>query len=147
MSNIVELGHWFWVILGVLLLVAELLGAGGYLLCVGISSLIVALIVSLVSISWQIQLIIFSVLSVASTYAYWKYFKPHNTESEDPILNNRMARLKGTKAHVTQVLSGGSGKVQIADALWSIHCDTPLEEGQMVEVIDYDDSTLIVKIL
>lgn len=147
MSDFFNMGHWFWIVLGVLLLIAELAGAGGYLLCVGASGLLVGLAVAIIPMSWEFQLIIFAVLSVTSTYAYWKYFKPHNTVSEDPILNNRMARLKGTKTSIISVLGGGYGKVQIADALWDIRCDQAVSEGQLVEVIGYEESTLIVKIL
>lgn len=145
MNYFFSMGAWAWVILGVALLVIEVLGGGGFLLCVGLSALAIALISSFVDISWQVQLIVFAFLSVISTFFYWKYYKPTDIQSEDPMLNNRMERLVGTKTALIQPIVAGVGKVQISDALWTVHCEEELEQGNMVEVVGYDESTLIVK--
>ena len=145
MNFILNLGPWTWVILAALILAVEVLGGGGFLLAVGFSALVIALLSWLVEISWPLQLMVFAGLSVVTTYFYWKYYKPSEVQSEDPILNNRMERLVGTKTELIQPVKGGTGKVQIADALWTVACETDFEIGTTVEVTGYDDSTLIVQ--
>ena len=139
------IGPWFWLAAGLLLLGLELLGAGGVLLSVGIAALITAAISALVTLTWQIQFVVFGVLAVIITYVYWKFVRPNNTQSEDPLLNNKMARLVGSKTALVRAVQAGTGKVQIHDALWTVSCDEDLEMGALVEITGYEGATLIVK--
>lgn len=138
-------GPWFWIALGLLLLGLELLGAGGFLLATGVAALIVAAITFYAVLSWPVQLLLFGICTIVSTFIYWKYLKPNNTHSEDPLLNNRMARLVGERTELISDVSAGSAKVQIHDALWTVRCDEMLSKGTTVEITGYQGSTLTVK--
>ncbi|ACR13634.1 nodulation efficiency family protein [Teredinibacter turnerae T7901] len=135
-------GPWFWVALGLALLALELLGAGGFLLAIGVASLIVAMITFFVPMGWVVEFAVFGVLSVICTFVYWRYLKPNSTESEDPLLNNRVARLVGSRAVLIAPVVAGQGRVQIHDALWTVECDEPLPQGALVEITGYHGSTL-----
>ncbi|WP_045859623.1 NfeD family protein [Teredinibacter purpureus] len=138
-------GPWFWLAIGLVLLGLELLGAGGFLLSIGVSALITAGISGMTEQPWPVEFVIFGVLSVVTTYMYWKFVRPNNIETEDPMLNNKMARLVGHKTAILVPVKAGVGKVQIHDALWVVSCDTDLDSGVLVEVTGYEGATLNVK--
>ena len=104
-----------------------------------------ALISGLFDIGWQWECVLFSVMAVASTWIYWNFLRPNPSDSEDPLLNNRMARLVGTKTILVTAISSGVGKVQISDALWTVECENDLPEQTPVEITGYRDSTLLVR--
>lgn len=144
--NIYELsGPWFWLALGLVLLALELLGAGGFLLATGVAALLVCPVTYFAGLGWSGEFALFGVLTVVSTYVYWRYIKPNSTESEDPMLNNRMARLVGVRTALITAVVAGQARVQIHDALWTVSCAENLVEGTLVEIIGYEGSTLQVK--
>lgn len=63
-------------LLGGVLLAAEMLGAGGYLLWSGVAALLVgALIWLLPPLSWEWQGVIFAVLTVVVAYLWWYWLR------------------------------------------------------------------------
>lgn len=144
MDTLMTLTPWHWVALGFFVLILEVLGAGGFLLGIGFGAILVAILVSVVDLSWQTELVLFSILSIVSTIVYWKYFRANNTVTEDPLLNNKAARLVGKRAVVIEPIEGGTGKVQIHDALWSASADSNINEGVTVKITDYNKMTLQV---
>ena len=64
---------WFWLCLGGLLLIAELLGTGGYLLWSGIAAVTVGVLTfALPFLSWEWQGILFAVFTVVSAILWRK---------------------------------------------------------------------------
>jgi len=137
---------WHWLSLGMLILILEILGAGGFLLGIGIAALLNTLILFLFpTLAWYFQFIIFALMSVAITVVYWKRFRNFNNKTEQPLLNSRMARLIGRSASLLTPIENGMGKVQIEDALWTVACDEDLPQGVIVNIIGVDGTTLLVK--
>jgi membrane protein implicated in regulation of membrane protease activity len=146
MEILSALEPWHWLSLGMLILIGEVLGAGGFLLGIGVSALAVAAILALFpNLPWYWQSLIFAFLSVALTLIYWKKFRKFNHKTEQPLLNARTARLVGRRVSLLMPVQNGFGKVQIEDALWTVTCDEDLAQGSIVDVIGADEMTLIVK--
>ena len=137
---------WFWAAFGCILLLLELaMGGVGFLLGAGAAALVMMLVTIVLEMSWAVQWTLYSVLAVASTGVYWYFFNPAKIKTEDPLLNNPVARLVGTKTKLITPLENGTGKIQISDAHWVVKADFDLPEGSVVEVIDHDGGVLIVK--
>lgn len=135
---------WHWLTLGIGLLLLEVLGIGGVLIGVGTAAIVTALIVSLIALAWQIQLVVFGVLSIIATTVFWRFFRVNHVENATSKLNNRMAALVGIKASLLMPVVGGRGKIQVQDALWTVACDVDLPEGTLIEVVGYQETTLNV---
>ncbi|GAA6152950.1 NfeD family protein [Pseudoteredinibacter isoporae] len=143
-----EITAWHWLILGVVLLILEMLGAAGFLLGIGVGALLTALIAGVLSgISWQAQLLCFAVLSVAATWLYWARFRHINEATDQPLLNSVDARLLGKEALVLEDMSANKGRVQIGDSLWVIEADEDYPANTKVKVVAVDGMTLKVEAL
>ena len=92
---------WFWLSLGGVLLAAEMLGAGGYLLWSGVAALLVGVLIWLLPpLSWAWQGMIFAVLTVVVAYLWWYWLRrrPAAASGGSPVLNQRNRQLIGTRA-------------------------------------------------
>lgn len=140
------LQSWHWLSLGMVILILEIVGVGGFLLGIGVSAFVIALLlVFFPDLPWYWQFTTFAFLSVILTLVYWKKFRKFNNKTDQPLLNSRVERLIGRRVSLFTALSGGTGKVQIEDALWTVACDEDLPQGSMVDIIGAEGMTLIVK--
>lgn len=147
MELLSSLQPWHWFSAGILILILEALGAGGFLLGLGASALVMALILTIFpELTWYWQLISFAILSVLLTVIYWKKFRRFNHKTDQPMLNSRVERLIGRRVSLLTPILHGRGKVQIGDALWTVSCSQDLDEGQVVDVIGAEGMTLIVSL-
>lgn len=140
-----ELTHWHWVILGVVLLILEIMGASGFLIGLALASLALAGIVALGLVEgWQYQLLWFAALGMILTVLYWKVFRRFNTQSDEPQLNDRAAQMIGRKLKLESAIDNGQGRIQIGDTFWKVVADEVLDAGTTVEV--YDSIGMVLKI-
>ncbi|MCV6611923.1 MAG: NfeD family protein [Amphritea sp.] len=140
-----ELTHWHWLILGVVLLILEIMGASGFLIGLALASLALAGIVAMgVVEGWQYQLLWFAALGMILTVLYWKVFRRFNTRSDEPQLNDRAAQMIGRKLKLESAIDNGQGRIQIGDTFWKVVADEILEAGTTVEV--YDSIGMVLKI-
>lgn len=93
--------NWFWLSLGGLLLAAEMLGASGYLLWSGIAAVLVGVLVWLFPFSWEMQGVLFSILTVVSAFLWW-YWLSKRTKPQPAMLNQRNHQLLGIRATLTE---------------------------------------------
>jgi len=140
------LQSWHWLSLGMLVLILEILGVGGFLLGIGVSAFVIAVLLLIFpDLPWYGQFIIFAFSAVILTLVYWKRFRKFNNKTEQPLLNSRMERLIGRRVSLITPLRDGTGKVQIEDALWTVVCDEDLEQGSIVDIVGAKGMALIVK--
>lgn len=69
--------------------------------------------------------------------------RPATSHTDQPTLNRRDAQYLGRTVRVVEAISGGEGKVRIADTVWPARgpdCD----EGTWVKVVGSDGSYLVV---
>ena len=136
---------WHWGVLGFLLLVAEMfLPTGFVLIWIGASALSVgALAWLLPALSWQWQLVLFGVLSVASVLA-WKRFHTANPASDQPSLNRRGHSYVGRTFTLGAPIVNGVGTLHVDDSQWRI-TGPDAEAGAQVRVVAADGNTLKVE--
>jgi membrane protein implicated in regulation of membrane protease activity len=138
---------WHWFGLALVLLITEAVAFNGYLLWVGLSALIVAVLMLLFDIGWQAQLLVFAVCSMAFTLLWYRHWIKRPVKTEAPLLNQRASQFVGRTVTVVKAIRNNQGKVKIDDSLWRV-AGPDADEGQQVRVIEVvDDLTLKVELL
>lgn len=133
----------FWLSLGGILLVAEMLGAAGYLLWSGIAAIITGLVVWLLPLGWEWQGACFAVLTVAAALLWWRWLNQRaRAQQAATPLNQRGAQLVGQMLQLDSTLVNGRGHIRVGDSTWPVMADGDLTAGTRVQVIGVDGITL-----
>jgi len=119
--DIIEaLGGWSWWILGLILLGAEVLLPGFFFLWFGIAAILIGISAVLIDWPWQMQLLGFVVLSVATALIGRRFAGTGEGETADPHLNLRASRLEGQTFVLTEPIVEGRGRIRIDDSVWQV---------------------------
>lgn len=139
-----SLQFWHWMILGLALAVIEVLAPGVFFLWLGIAAGLTGLVLLVVPIGWEIQLILFGLLSVVSVVAGRIWLRRHPLQSEDTTLNRRGEQYVGRVFTVAEPIVAGRGSVKVGDSLW--RADGPdLPAGARVRVTGVAGTVLKVE--
>jgi inner membrane protein len=111
--------HWFWLILAALLATAEMVVPGVFLIWFAAAAAITGILAFILPIGMAAQALIFAVTAVATVYAGRRWFARNPIISDDPLLNDRGARMIGDIVTVVDAISGGNGRVKVGDSVWS----------------------------
>lgn len=139
------IGNYGWWILALVLIAAELVAPGYFLLWIGLAAAVMGLIMLIVpGMGFLAQAILFAVLSVLICFVYWKYIRPATELRDDqPLLNKKGARMIGRRVTVVEAIVNGRGKVKIGDSVWLAE-GIDKEVGSVVEVVSVSGTTLTV---
>jgi membrane protein implicated in regulation of membrane protease activity len=136
--------HWFWLSLGLLLGVAELVAPGFFLMWLGLAALIVGGLDYFLPITVAYQVAMFAILSVLTVFAGKKFLQKNPIETEVAKLNDRGARLTGEIVTVVEAITNGNGRVKVGDSVWSARgVDAAI--GSRVRVTGADGAVLLVE--
>jgi membrane protein implicated in regulation of membrane protease activity len=140
------LSYWHWVIFGLLLFAGEALGAAGFLIGLAVAAFgIGALLATGLVHYWQIQFLLFALLSVVASVVFWKFFRGQNTKDDAVNINNRAAQLIGRKLTLQADVDNGQGKIQIGDTLWKVEAENDLKAGMLIEVYASEGMVLHIR--
>lgn len=113
---------WYWWVIAVFLLVVEILTPGFFFLWMSVSGVVTGLCVWLIpSLSLDIQILIFSVLSVLTITLWRLYGKKHPIKTDQPLLNKRGAQYVGRVFNLHEAIENGQGKIKVDDTIWKVH--------------------------
>ncbi len=134
-----------WLGLGLILIAAEVVAPGAFLLWMGIAAVVVALLVFVLpGLSLLAQVVLFVVLSVSAVLAYRKWFRKREEPSDRPLLNQRGLQMIGRTADLDQAIADGRGRIKLDDAFWVVE-GPDLPAGTRVRVVAIDGMTLKVQ--
>lgn len=140
------LNHWAWFVIAMLLLGLEMLAPGVVFMWMAIASAVVGAIVFVMpDLGWEVQFIIFAILSVVSVLAGRMFLKRNPIESEDTTLNQRGHQYIGQIYNLIRDMENGKGKIRIGDSNWSVEGDFEAKEKDKVKVIGVDVTILKVE--
>ena len=144
-SIVAELGPWNWMRLGFILLCLEIFAPGVFLLWIGIAALIGGsaslLLWEAAFWTWQVQVLVFLVLSLASAYVGKKIVRDRETASDQPLLNKRGAQMIGRTATLAEPIKEGRGRIKLGDTTWRVS-GPDLPAGAQVRVVGAQDTDL-----
>ncbi|MEK6542163.1 MAG: NfeD family protein [Pseudomonadota bacterium] len=133
-----------WLTVGVILCIAEMIVPGVFLMFMGLAALITGILTYLFPITIELQLLCFAVIAIASAYVGRRWFRPSAIVTDDPMLNDRLARLVGEIVTVSDPIVGGKGRAQVGDSVWSVR-GPDSAKGSRMRVTGANGNTLIVE--
>jgi membrane protein implicated in regulation of membrane protease activity len=143
---IVSLGAWNWFILAALMLLLEVLTPGMFMLWLGLTAIVVGALASAMTLPWQMQLILFAVLSIALVPVWWHFARKAEKAQDNPFLNRRAEGYVGRVFTLETAIVNGVGAVRIDDTVWRVSGpDCPA--GAKVRVSSSDGPNLTVEAL
>lgn len=137
--------YWHWLIAAVVLIVLEVFAPGAFFLWLGVSAAVVGLILSVFpGMGWEIQFLIFAVISVVSIAAWRIRLQKHPTQSEDDSLNVRTKEYIGRTFPLSEPIENGFGQIHVDDSFWQVRGpDCSIEKK--VKVVSVDGMVLNVE--
>jgi len=135
---------WLWAIGGVLLLIAEIIAPGFFLVFIGGAAIATGIFALLFGLGVPAQLALFALYSVIAVLIGRRFYANANTDSSDPLLNDRVARLVGKSVTVVEAVDDHHGRVRVGDSEWNAR-GGPAAAGERVRVTGVDGNCLTVE--
>jgi len=138
-------GAWGWLTLGFGLIAVEMLiFPGGFPLWIGIAALVMAGIVGLFKLSWELELITFGLLAVVAGIIAWKLHYRHSRADAADGLHDRVDSLVGREFVLDEgTEDDGFGRIRVDDSHWRVS-GPALPAGTKVKVTGAEGATLTV---
>jgi membrane protein implicated in regulation of membrane protease activity len=139
---------YIWIMLGIILLIAELATPGGFVLaCLGISCFVAGLF-SYFGFGSTMQILIFSIASLTLFFCIRPLFKKYLIQASDKVKTNIDA-LEGKIGIVSERIDppSGKGRVMVGGEDWKgiSLADKIIDVGQRIIVIKVDGSKLVIQ--
>ncbi len=137
--------HYGWWLFALILIGAELVMPGYFMLWIGIAAVAVGvLLLALPGLSFFGQTVAFVLLAVLSCWCYWRFLRPSaEAPTDQPLLNRRAEQFVGRRYVLDTAIVNGRGKVKVGDSPWLAE-GPDLPVGAEVEVVAVDGATLKV---
>ena len=135
---------WLWMIGGVLLLIAEIIAPGFFLVFIGAAAVAAGLFTLLFDLGAAGQLSLFAIYTVVAVMIGRKVYANAAVDAGDPLLNDRAARLVGRTVTVIEDVDEHSGRVRLGDGEWSAR-GGPGSAGERVRITGVEGNCLLVE--
>jgi hypothetical protein len=136
---------WIWLIGGVVLLIAEIVAPGFFLIFIGAAGIATGLASLLLHLPLALQFAVFAVLAiVAVRIGGRRAYASRYDYTADPLLNDRAARLIDRVVVVVQAVDSHGGRVRVGDGEWSAR-GGPAAVGDRVRIVDVEGNCLKVE--
>lgn len=133
-----------WLVLGLVLLIAEMATGTTYLLWPAVAAFVTALLSLLLPTTWAQDLGLFALLVIVLTGFGHPLVQRWREAGRASGLNERSQSLVGARGVIT-VFDNGAGSVKLGDTVWRAVSAEPLAPGEAVEVASVDGVTVHVK--
>ena len=148
MEWFVNWGVWHWLVLGFILLIAEIAMPGVFLLWWGLAAIVVAGIMKLFpDLPLSSLAVIYAIIAMILSVMWWRY--QHGKDQADQsnrALNQRNHAMIGSRGKVLEIAENGIGRGAFGDTTWRIK-GHGLSVNDIIEVTGVDGITLnVIKI-
>jgi membrane protein implicated in regulation of membrane protease activity len=134
-----------WLIVALVLGVAELIVPGVFLVFLAIAAAITGVAtLALPDLPAAAQLASFAVWSGVTVIVGRRWYRDYPVPTSDPLLNDRGARLVGEIVTIEQAIDDGHGRVRVADGVWPAK-GPDADAGTRVRVVDVQNGVLVVE--
>ncbi len=135
---------WLWMIGGVLLLIAEIIAPGFFLVFIGAAALATGAFALLFGLGTAAQLALFALYALLAVMVGRRFYANAAADSSDPLLNDRSARLVGKVVTVVAAVDEHNGRVRVGDGEWNAR-GGPAAAGERVRITGVDGNCLNVE--
>lgn len=136
--------EYVWLTLAALLALAEIFVPGVFLIWVAAAAAVTGIASAFIDLTLAGQLTLFGLSTIASVLFGRRWYLTNVVKSEDPLLNDRGARLIGTTVTVVKPVNATSGRVKVGDGEWSAR-GPALKKGATARIVDVADGILILE--
>jgi membrane protein implicated in regulation of membrane protease activity len=137
--------EWLWLIGGILLLIAELIAPGFFLVFIGGAAVVTGLAALLLHLDLPLEFAIFAILAfIAVRVGGRRAYSMRYDYSADPYLNDRAKRLLGRVVIAVSPVDSNGGRVKVGDTEWSAR-GGPAAAGERVRIVDVEGNCLKVE--
>ena len=135
---------WMWAIAGVIILIAELIAPGFFLLFIGAAAIATGLFTLLFDLSLAPQLVLFALYSALAVMLGKRFYAQPDTAEQQLGLNDPSRRMIGKSVVVVDPVDEHGGRVRVGDGEWTAR-GGPAAVGERVTVIAVDGNCLTVE--
>ena len=136
---------WLWLIGGIVLLTAEVIAPGFFLIFIGAAGIATGLLSLALGLPLTMQLGLFTALTfLAVRIGGRRFYASRYDYTADPLLNDRVGRLLGRVVVVVQPVDSNGGRVRVGDSEWSAR-GGPAAIGDRVRIVDVEGNCLKVE--
>ena len=133
-----------WILIGVLLLILELVTGTTYILWPAVAALAVGIFAFVLPIGWEMQFLLFFILSTALLVFGHFYVRPRVKGGEPSDLNDRARTMVGMRVKAIANFETGQGRVQVGDTQWRARMDDgSAAAGEELRIVSVDGTTLV----
>ena len=134
---------WLWAIGGLVLLIAEMIAPGFFLIFIGVAAIATGFATLALGLGLPVQLLVFVIAAgLALLFGKRRYEESPNVDL-DSRLNDPGRRLEGRTAEVVATVDDHGGRVRLGDSEWSAR-GGPAAVGSRVTISGVDGNCLIV---
>ncbi|QDP20249.1 NfeD family protein [Sphingomonas xanthus] len=135
---------WLWAIAGLLLLIAEIVAPGFFLVFLGAAAIATGLFTLLFDLGLAPQLALFVVYTGLAVMIGKRWYAEPDTGPHTTTLNDPARRMIGRIVLVVEPVDDHGGRVRVGDGEWSAR-GGPAAPGDRVEVTGVDGNCLTVE--
>ena len=134
-----------WLTVAIVLFIAEVLGAAGFLVGAAVAALALAALTYFVAdLGLAAQIFTYAVVAVIATLVYFRFFRATEPSNRDS-LPKRAQMMIGRRFTLGEELAAGTEqRVQLGDSMWVVTSVRDIDRGAEVEVVDCDAMRLQV---
>lgn len=134
---------WLWAIAGLVLLIAEVVAPGFFLVFLGVAAIATGLFTLLFDLGLAPQLALFVIYTGLALLIGKRWYAEPGTSAQQIGLNDPAKRLVGRTATVVDPIDEHGGRVRLGDSEWSAR-GGPAAAGERVEIIAVEGNCLKV---
>lgn len=135
---------WMWAIGGLVLLIAEIVAPGFFLVFLGVAAIATGLFTLLFDLSLAPQLVLFVIYTALAVMIGKRWYAEPDHADQSIRLNNPSERMVGKSVTVVDPVDEHGGRVRVGDGEWSAR-GGPAAAGARVRVIAVDGNCLLVE--
>ena len=134
---------WMWAIAGLVLLIAEVVAPGFFLVFLGVAAIATGLFTLLFDLSLAPQLALFVIYTGLALMIGKRWYAEPGTAEQQVGLNDPAKRLVGRTATAVDPIDHHGGRVRLGDSEWSAR-GGPAAAGDRVEILAVEGNCLMV---
>ena len=144
----IETVYWHWLVLGIILIIAEMFIPSFTILWFGLGAVLVGAVMAMIDLNFSMQILLWTLASVAFTVLWFWVLKP---KAEDR--NNTELARQASVGEAGQVIKlpteTTNGKVRFSTPVldqdeWEFVCDTQVQLGDRLHIKEISGNHLVV---